>query len=273
MRYLAMAIEHLAYSGRADRMARADQPAARINRQLAAELDHAFLDRLPRFARLGDPEMINRHVLRGGEAVVRLDSRQLADARNARALERVDDRLARMRQYVSVVAAFGDLGVEFERRRVMAPSEDARDVGELLAVALCPRRRKFFRSEKNRDRAVGHLRAIAHLDASADDRVELAFVLRVTLAHEPVAGLRVGIALGVGIIHRRDVREVLVFQAVALVVLVAETAEQLRKWKLDSLGLALVPRRGAEVVAAGGGIDSLHLLDAAHACQVVARRF
>src|SRR5208283_2435320 len=139
MRYLAMAVEHLAHSRRADRVARADQSAARVNRQLAAELDHAFLDRLPRFARLGDPEMIDRHVLRGGEAVVRLDSRELADARDARAFERVDDRLPRMRQHVSVVAAFCDLGVEFERRRVMYPSEDARDVGELLAVALGPR--------------------------------------------------------------------------------------------------------------------------------------
>jgi diacylglycerol kinase family enzyme len=69
------------------------------------------------------------------------------------------------------------------------------------------------------------------------------------------------------------VREVLVLQAVALVVLVAETAEKLRKRKLDALGLALVPRGGAQVVAASCGIDGLHLLDAAHARQVVARRF
>src|SRR5580700_11250563 len=47
-RYLPMAIEHLAHSRRADWMTRADKPAARIDRQLAAELDHAFLDRLPR---------------------------------------------------------------------------------------------------------------------------------------------------------------------------------------------------------------------------------
>ena len=144
---------------------------------------------------------------------------------------------------------------------------------ELFAVALGPRARKLFRRQENRDRAVGDLRAIAHFDPAADDHVEFAFVLRVTLAHEPVARLRVGIALGVGIIHRRDVREMLVLQAVALVVLVAEAAEQFRKRKLDSLGLALVPRRRAEVVAAGGRIDRLHLLDADHAREVVARRF
>src|SRR5208282_2571253 len=72
--YLPMAIEHLPNAGRTDRMPRADQPAARIDRQLAAEFDHPFLDRLPRFARLGDSKMIDRHVLGGGEAVVRLDT-------------------------------------------------------------------------------------------------------------------------------------------------------------------------------------------------------
>ena len=142
-----------------------------------------------------------------------------------------------------------------------------------LPLRLAHAAREFFRREKNRDRAVGDLRAIAHFDPAADDLVEFAFVLRVTLAHEPVAGLRVRIALGVGIIHRRDMREMLVLQAVALVVLVAEAAEQFRKRELDSLGLALVPCRGAQVVAAGGRIDRLHLLDADHAGEVVARRF
>src|SRR5208282_2143597 len=128
MRDLPMAIEHLAHPGRAHRMARANQPAAWIDRQLAAELDHAFLDRFPRFARLGDSEMIDRHVLRRGEAVVRLDSRQLSHRPYPRALERVDNRLPRMRQDVRVVAALCDLGVEFERRSVMAPPEDARNI-------------------------------------------------------------------------------------------------------------------------------------------------
>src|SRR5215469_1319424 len=257
-RDLAMAIEHLPHARRADRMTRADKAAAWIDRQLAAKLDHAFLDRLPRLARLGDAEVIDRHVLGGREAIVRLDSRQLGHRAEAGAFERVDDRLARVRQHVGVVAALQHLGVEFERRGVMAPTEDARNVAELLAVALGPRARELFRGEENGDRAVGDLRAIAHLDAAADDRVKLALALRVALAHEPVASLRVRIALGVGVVDRGDVREVLVLQAVTLVVLVAEAAEQFWEWELDSLGLALVPRRGAEIVAAGGRIDGLH---------------
>jgi hypothetical protein len=62
---------------------------------------------------------------------------------------------------------------------------------------------------------------------------------------------------------------VLVLQAVALVVLVAELAEELGERELHALRFLLVPGRGAEVVAALGGADRLHLLDADDAGQVV----
>src|SRR5713101_270064 len=68
-------------------------------------------------------------------------------------------------------------------------------------------------------------------------------------------------------------REMLVLQAVAFVVLVAEPAKKLREREFDSLGFALVPRRGAQVVAAGRRIYRLHLLDSDHAREVVARGF
>src|SRR5207244_3020971 len=112
----------------------------------------------------------------------------------------VEDCLARVRQYVGVVLALGDLRIEFERGGVMTPSEDARDVTQLLVVALGPFARVLLRGEEQRHAAIGYLGAIAYLDASADDGVELGLLLRVTLAHEPVAGLRIGIALGVGVI-------------------------------------------------------------------------
>ena len=55
--------------------------------------------------------------------------------------------------------------------------------------------------------------------------------------------------------------QMLVLQAVAPVVFVAQPSEQLGKRKFDSVGLAFVPSRGTQEVAAGGGIDGLHLLD------------
>src|SRR6202165_4529834 len=60
--HLAVAIEHLAHAGRAHRMAYADEAAAGIHRHPAAHLDSALFDRLPRLARLGDAEVIDRHV-------------------------------------------------------------------------------------------------------------------------------------------------------------------------------------------------------------------
>src|SRR6266446_2891575 len=170
-----------------------------------------------------------------------------------------------MRQHVSIVFTLGDLGREFERRRMMPPSQDSRDVGKLFAIALGPRGREFFRGEEERDRTVSYLRAIAYLDPSANHRVKLALLLGMALAHKPVAGLRVRIAFRIRIIDRRNVCEMLILQAVALVVLVAEPAEKFRERELDSLGLALIPRGGAEIIAAGGRVHRLHLLDADYA--------
>src|SRR5262245_41458463 len=61
-------------------------------------------------------------------------------------------------------------------------------------------------------------------------------------------------------------------QAEALIVFVAETSEELGEWELNALGLALVPSRSAEKVAAASRINRLHLLDAGHQRQVVATR-
>src|SRR5438034_5693167 len=98
-----------------------------------------------------------------------------------------------MRQHVLVLATLGYLRCEFERSGMMAPSEDARNLLELDSVALCPRGREFLRREEHRHRTVGDLRAVADLDSAADHHIELALALRVALAHEPVARLRVRI--------------------------------------------------------------------------------
>src|SRR5690606_28097682 len=78
------------------------------------------------------------------------------------------------------------------------------------------------------------------------------------------------VLLRVAVVDGGDVGEVLVLEAEALVVLVAELAEQLRERELDPLGLELVPGRGAEVVAADGRRDRLHLLDTNDERAVVA---
>src|SRR5262249_7559262 len=64
---LQVGVEHLAHARGAHRMAAADEPARRVDRQLAAERDHALLHRLPRLARLGQAEVVDGHVLGCGE--------------------------------------------------------------------------------------------------------------------------------------------------------------------------------------------------------------
>ena len=125
------------------------RPPLGIDRHLAAHLDHAFLDRLPRFAGLGDAEVVNRHVLRSGEAVVGLDSVETSVTPESPA-RRNASRIAcaRMRQHVEVVAALGDLLVEFDRRRVMAPAEDAREFLEFRIAPLGVFGGEFFRGQE-----------------------------------------------------------------------------------------------------------------------------
>ncbi len=132
---------------------------------------------------------------------------------------------------------------------------------------------EFLRGQEQHRGAVGHLRAVAHLDPARDRLVELFRLLRIALAAGPRARLRERVAPGVGEIDRRDVRQVFVLEPVALVVFVAQAPEQRRERISNSLAFALVPSRGAEEVAAGRGIDGFHLLQANHRGKVVVAGF
>src|SRR5262249_2703647 len=158
MRDLSPTIQHLAYPGRSHRMTCTDQSPGRVDRAFSPELDHAAFDRLPRFAGLGQSEMIDGHVFRGREAIVRFNSRELFHARDPRAPERVENRLPGMREHIGVVLALGNLRIEFEGRGVMAPAENPGYVAQALVVALGPLAGELFRGNKQRDTAIRHLR-------------------------------------------------------------------------------------------------------------------
>src|SRR5262245_33950204 len=72
--HLQERVEELADAGRTHRVPRADQPAARVDRVLAVDLEPALFHGLPALAGLRDAEVVDRHVLGGGEAVVGLDA-------------------------------------------------------------------------------------------------------------------------------------------------------------------------------------------------------
>src|SRR5579863_695638 len=268
--HLPITIEHLTHPGRADRMTRADQPAARIDRQLPTHLDYALRDRLPRFTGLRYSEMIDRHVFRGRKAVMRLDPVDREYGFNSGAREGVEYRLTGVRQYVGVIAALGDFGVKFHPRRMMAPAANLRDGFELAPDPFRIAGGKLLRRQENDRAAVADLRAVAHLDPSGDRLVELFPLLRIVLAARPVTRLRQRIASRVGVVHGRDLRQVLVLETEALVIFVAEPSEQAREWIFLALAFTLVPARGAEEIAAGGSIDGFHLLEADHRRAVVA---
>src|SRR5271163_281524 len=78
----------------------------------------------------------------------------------------VDNRLTGMRQHVGIVLALGDLRVEFHRRCMMAPTENARDLFKLEAVTAGMLRGELLGSNKEHRAAVGYLRAVTDADSS-----------------------------------------------------------------------------------------------------------
>src|SRR5216683_2167970 len=169
--------------------------------------------------------MIDRHVFRRREAIVRLDSRQVPRRAHSGARERVNDRLARMRQDVRVVFALGKLGVEFERRRMMAPSEDARQIVEPDSAPLRILGGELLRGEEEYGASIGHLGTVPDLDAAGDSLIELALLLRVAFAHDPATRLRERIAPGVGEVDLVDVRAMLALVYALLLLLALPSRE------------------------------------------------
>ncbi len=152
------------------------------------------------------------------------------------------------------VGALGDLVVELEARGAVAPAQDAR---ERLAAA-CRAGARSSAAKRGEARKTATAPSVTCEQSRDLMRPPTAALYLSRAARAPrsctrCASAPCGLQLRVGVVHRRDVRQVLVLQPEALVVLVAQLAEELGEGELDALGLLLVPRRGAEVVAAGLG--------------------
>ncbi len=123
---LLVAIEQHANAGRADRMSKTNQTAARIDGDTTADLDIAVFDGLPALSWRRDPEVINCHVFGAGEAVVRFDATQLFDTRDTRASIGVGDGGAHERKHEWLSLAHRDFRLICDGRRSMAPTGDTR---------------------------------------------------------------------------------------------------------------------------------------------------
>ena len=215
--------------------------------------------------------MVDGQVLGGGEAVVGLDGVEVPGVGDAGPPEGVDHGLAHERGDVGVVLAVGQLvgrapcgpcGGPSPRGGRCRPATGHGSVG--------PRRGEALPGQDDARRAVGDLRAVLALDAPGDRPGSWPSPGRSRRPRSTSAGLGVRVALGVGEVDPGDLGQVLVVEAVAALVLVAELAEQGRPRVLDALGLAGHPRGRAEVLLDGERIRGAHQLDAEDQRAVVA---
>ena len=92
----------------------ADQPAARVDGDAAADLELSRLDRPPALAGRGDAEVVDGHVLGGGEAVVGLHQVHAVDARDTAGREYDPDAAHRFwQQLVRADRVLGEFRARF----------------------------------------------------------------------------------------------------------------------------------------------------------------
>ncbi len=243
-----------------------DQSAARVHRDPAADLQVAGLDRLPALAGRGDAEVVDRGVLAHREAVVRLDEVEVVDPADARAAERVADRVPDVRQHQRVVGAAGELLLQRQPDRAVAPAEHAgpRPGGDLRVVGQV-----VARHQHDPGGAVGHRPAVGLAQPALDERVGLVVGAEAPVGERPRPGLRQRVRAGVAGVQLGDGQQVPAVDAVAPVVLVGQRAEHVRPQVLRVLPLVPDPRRRAHVAGADVTGHRLLQLDPEHQRGVV----
>src|SRR6266851_2150088 len=115
--------------------------------------------------------MVNRHVLRSSEAVVRLNSVDVPYRADASACKGVQNGASRMREDIWTVVTLSDFLVELQIGGPLTPSENPRQVLQLASAKFGIRRRIFLRGQKQHRTSVSDLRAISDPDSSGQHLV------------------------------------------------------------------------------------------------------
>src|SRR5689334_13171933 len=230
-------------AGGADRVPDADQAAARVDRDRAVAFELAVLDRLPALAGFGDAEVVDGHVLRHGEAVVRLDAVEHADVRYLGAPEGVGDDAPDMREDVPLALAAVQLRLERQPGGAMSPAGDPGP-----GVRARPARAEPVGNQQQAGHAVGDLGAVGAAQPPLDDGVVVVILGEAARAELPFAGLGKRVVFRIAHVELGDGVQVLVFQAVAAVVLVGQLAEHVRPHERGVLALVPDPGGRAEVL-------------------------
>ena len=119
-------VEQHPHTRGADGMPAADEPAAGVDRQRPADLDLAVLDGLPRFARTGQPDVVDGEVLAWREAVVHLEAVDVIE-RDVGAVERVEHRTPHVRHHIRVGGGAVELLLQAQPDGAVPPAVDPAD--------------------------------------------------------------------------------------------------------------------------------------------------
>src|SRR5690242_9520307 len=230
-------------AGGADRVPDADQAAARVDRDRAVPFELAVLDRLPALAGFGDAEVVDGHVLRHGEAVVRLDAVEHADVRDLGAPEGVGDDAPDVREDIPLALAAVQLRLERQPGGAVSPAGDPGSGSGARPVRAEP-----VGDQQQAGHAVGDLGAVGAAQPPLDDGVVVVVLGEAARAELPFAGLGKRIGPGVAYVQLGDGVQVLVVEAVAAVVLVGQLAEHVRPHERGVLALVSDPGGRAEVL-------------------------
>src|SRR5450631_1317434 len=96
--HLQVAVQQHPHPCRPDRVADTDETTTRVDRQGAVASGDTAVYRVPAATGFGQTEVVDRHVLRDGEAVVGLDAVQLRQVPDAGPGECIQDGVAHMRE-------------------------------------------------------------------------------------------------------------------------------------------------------------------------------
>ena len=121
-RDLIGAVQQHAHAGGADGMAPANQAPAHVHRTAAASVDGAVSDRLPAHARRRQPEVVQRHIFRGGEAVMGFNAAQVLHPVDSGAAPGVFQGLPHMGKHIGRILAEGQLVFQTQHGIAVPPA-------------------------------------------------------------------------------------------------------------------------------------------------------
>src|ERR1035437_6350687 len=238
--HLQVAVKDHPHPGRPDRVADPDEAAARVDRKRPATGGDAAVDRVPAAPGLGQPEVVDGHVLRDREAVMGLDAVQGEDILDPGPGKGVGDRAANMREDVVSMGAGIELVLQAQEGAAVTPARDPRDRSPKKSAPVLTH--PSVGDQHDTGPTIGDLAAVITPHPPDHRRVRLVVGGEALRRGRPPAGRRPGCGLGVGDVRSGDAVQMLITQAITPVVLLGDLREGIRPDKVLPPSLVPDPR-------------------------------